>query len=536
MSRKKKAGEEPEAQPGTDTPSVADAELTQGRLSEGGSETPPEDEIAAKDRSPARGQRTGLELPRYWPATLLGLVVAAFLVGALAAYWPRITGQSDAARIAALEQRIAQLTGGAAAPAPAATGGNQEGIQRRMESVETRLGTLERNAPTIFNEQAGGTLDGRVTGLEQSRTETAQTLAALVARVNSIEAATPTDLPQRLNSFALGADVAQMDARLRQVEALRHAAVVLALARLARAGDEAQPYLREFRALQIVAPGDPSIPILEPHAETGVPTLAMLTARFPEAARNAIRAERLAMADGFWSRLWARFRNFVSIRRITAQAGEDSESRLARAQSALGRGDLATAVDETSALDGAAATTMEPWLTDARARLSVERAITEIGERVTQLLAVSPPALPAVPNPTPVPAAPGRGAATQVPAGAASATPGRAGALAPAPAPPPAAAAPPGAVIPAPGRAGALPLPGAAPLLPGQTVPLPLPNTAQAAPGRAGAAAPPPVATVPGRGAAALPQAAPAAPGRGGLLTAPAAAPAAPGRGGALPQ
>jgi hypothetical protein len=355
-------------------------------------------------------ERRSVELPRHWPATLLILVVAAFLIGGLAAYWPQLSGQAGGDRIAALEARIAELTPADQAPAAA---GIPAAVQRRVESIETRLGTLERNAPAIFNEQAGATLDQRVTTLETARTETGQAVSALVARLATVEAATPADLPQRLQSFASGAALANVEQRVTTLEALRHAAAVLALARLARAADEARPYLREFRALQTVAPEDPAIVVLEPYAESGIPTMAMLAARFPDAARIAISAERTGMADGFWSRLWARFRNMVSIRRIALGPGNDSESRLARAQAVLGEDNLAGAVEEVAALEGDAATAIAPWLREARARLAIDRAIREMDERVTQVLALRAPMEPTLPeNPAtsapanPAPAAP----------------------------------------------------------------------------------------------------------------------------------
>jgi uroporphyrinogen-III synthase len=441
-TRKKKTGDErADASSTAAQASVAEGE-PEGRLTENAaeSETPaPQIATAAEPRAAApQTERATMQLPRHWPATLLIMVVVAFAIGSLAAYWPQLSGRGGEDRIAALEARIAEL--GNVAPASAAQGAVTP-LQRRLESVETRLGTLERNAPTIFNEAAGATLDQRVTALETARAESTQAVGALGARLSSLEAATPADLPQRLQSFALGSQLAGVEARVAQLEGLRDAASVLALARLARAADEGRPYLREFRALQTVAPEDTAIRSLEPYAEMGVPTIAMLTARFPEAARIAINAERAGLADGFWGRLWARFRNLISIRRIAMAEGDDTESRLARAQSALAAGNLTEAVEETAALEGDGATAIQPWLRDAQGRLAIDRAITDMDERVTQVLAVRAAARPEPVPLQPTPAAP----APPAPARAAAA-----GATAPAAAPPPlpAPAAPPGAAIP----------------------------------------------------------------------------------------
>jgi hypothetical protein len=365
-----------------------------------------------------------MNLPRHWPATLLLLVVAAFLIGALTAYWPRLVGDTEDERLAALEAQVQQL-GTASAPA-AAPAGTQDAMGRRLESIETRLGTLERNAPAIFNPEVGATLDQRMTTVEQKSAADSQALAALIARLNSIEAATPPDLPQRLQAFASRDEVARFEARLSHIESLRHAASVLALARVSRAASDSRPFRQEFEALEAVAPADPAVPALRPFADTSVPTLAMLARSFPQAARNAIAAERTALADGFWDRLWARIRNQFSIRRIVMEPGEDSESRLGRAQIALTEGNLARTVAEVEGLRGAAAESIAPWLRQARARLTIETAVDGMEQRVLQGLAATPVApQPVVPEtvapagPAAAPAAPAAGTAPAVGAPAA---------------------------------------------------------------------------------------------------------------------
>jgi hypothetical protein len=59
---------------------------------------------------------------------------------------------------------------------------------------------------------------------------------------------------------------------------------------------------------------------------------------------------------------------------------------VARAEAALDRGDLAAAVAELEALDGAAADTAAPWLAKARPRLAAEAALHTLHERGALLL------------------------------------------------------------------------------------------------------------------------------------------------------
>jgi hypothetical protein len=168
----------------------------------------------------------------------------------------------------------------------------------------------------------------------------------------------------------------------------------------------------------------------------------MLSRSFPQAARNAIAAERAALADGFWDRLWARIRNQFSIRRIVMEPGEDSESRLGRAQVALTDGNLARTVAEVEALRGAAAESIAPWLRQARGRLAIENAVAGMEQRVLEGLAATPvtpePPLPdATAAPATGPAAPGTAVTPTVPAPGAAPAAG-APAARPQPATPPA--------------------------------------------------------------------------------------------------
>jgi hypothetical protein len=81
-------------------------------------------------------------------------------------------------------------------------------------------------------------------------------------------------------------------------------------------------------------------------------------------------------------------------------AGNDNESRLARAQSKLDAGDLGAAAAEVRAVQGVAAKPLAIWLRDAFARMTLDRAVADMSARVVQALAASPP--PATP---PAPAA-----------------------------------------------------------------------------------------------------------------------------------
>ena len=311
---------------------------------------------------------------RTWRAMLFMAILAAFMIGALAAAWPQLTGTNDETRIGELEATLAEERA------------NQASLQERLRVAEERLGTIARNIPGLDGE-GRLTLDQRMALIEQTATANAQALAALSARLNSVEAATPPDLPQRLQGFALRTDQVAIETRLRQLETVRQAAALLALARLARAAEGAQSFTREFDVLASIAPGDPSVQVLRPLAMRGVATKASLTSDFPRIARGAVNAERSALINGFWDRVANWVAQSIGWRRVGDIPGQSSEARLARAQVALDGGDLEAAIGETGLIVGSAQTIVAPWLRGALARVAVDRAIADIDQRVMQSLA-----------------------------------------------------------------------------------------------------------------------------------------------------
>ena len=320
-------------------------------------------------------QQTGTALrARPWRAMLFMAILAAFIFGALAAAWPQLTGTNDQPRIDALEAILAEERA------------NQANLQARLETAEERLETIARNIPGLDGE-GRLSLDQRLALLEQSGTANAQALAALGARLGSVEAATPADLPQRLQGFALRTDQVAIEARLRQLETVRQAASLLALARLARAAEGAQSFAREFEVIASIAPGDPSVQVLRPLAARGVATKASLIGDFPRAARNAVNAERAALINGIWDRITNWVAQSIGWRRVGDIPGQSSEARLARAQVALNGGDLEAAIGETGLIVGRAQTAIALWLREARARIAVDNAINDIDQRVMRSLA-----------------------------------------------------------------------------------------------------------------------------------------------------
>jgi hypothetical protein len=168
---------------------------------------------------------------------------------------------------------------------------------------------------------------------------------------------------------------------------LLRAGRILALSDLSRAAAGPEPFVIQLAAAIATVPDESLFGALRPHAEAGAPVAAQLIARYPEAARQALAAERADAAENIFARLWNSFTSLISIRRVGNVEGDDTTAHLARAEAALGREDLAAAVDELQGLQGAAAQSMSTWREDARARLEIENAIAGVNARIVQTLA-----------------------------------------------------------------------------------------------------------------------------------------------------
>ena len=126
---------------------------------------------------------------------------------------------------------------------------------------------------------------------------------------------------------------------------------------------------------------------LTPHAATGIATLETLRNRFTPLAEAILRAAVAppgGSPGGTWiSRTLARLSGLVTVRRVGGDvAGDTTEAIVARAEARLGVGDLAAAVAEVVALDGAGAEVAASWLGDARARLAAEASLAALDARV----------------------------------------------------------------------------------------------------------------------------------------------------------
>jgi hypothetical protein len=243
-----------------------------------------------------------------------------------------------------------------------------------------------------------------------------QALAAMPATVPPVPAPAAGDLPQRVdrlestaarlesqgsNESAQSAEVAalrtqvgqlstqinDLQVKLQELEetspkALLKPMAVLALSRLRQAVEQGASYDGALDGARRLL-DDAALPekaktallTLDAHKSEGVASALALRDRFAASINDIIDAEAAPAGSSWWDRTLARLENMVTVRPTGDVKGTDAPAIAARAEAALNRGDVASAVREVQGLSPAAAVAAADWLQQAQTRLAVLGAV-----------------------------------------------------------------------------------------------------------------------------------------------------------------
>jgi len=305
------------------------------------------------------------------------LALSALYVLQTANLWPG----GASADLGGFESRLATLE----TSSRATTDGPSEGLsgmRRAIDRLQNDVAALERLPRS--NGRTGGP------AITQAIEQLSDQMNGAEGRIASLEARTPDDLVDQLAGFADGAALAELTMRVATLEEsalqsdARRVATALGLAQVARAARGSQPFAETIEAVAVIRPDDALLAAIQPYAEDGVPTLAMLRADFPAIARQAARASRTQGEITAWARVWAWLGQTVSIRRTGELEGDGADAAIARAELRLAEGDLPAAVSEMTSLSDSAQDATADWIANAEARLALDQ---YVGALSTELLA-----------------------------------------------------------------------------------------------------------------------------------------------------
>jgi len=352
------------------------------------------------------------------PGMLLGAAIVIVVAGGtivLRDTWlPLITGDDTsptgaAKQLAELEQRVDRID--TVIDRAEGLRGEFGELRQQVESLAgrdvadpERVAELSERVEAATSEvgEVAGRLDNAATRLETAigRIDSlAERVDSLSGRVKTVEnRAADSDSVAKLSSRVEGLDqqLADMAALRKRME---NRANVEDIARTAAASQVARimvvtelrdalrfdgPFEAELQAARDVLPSDAAAQAhlgkLADAAGEGIPTREQLAARFNDAARNAVGAAAESQRDGLFGGVLRRLNTVISVRPVDPDTGGTGPTGvLARAQAQLDGGDLPGAVTELEKLPGAPAEAMQPWLDDARRRVTANRAVAALG-------------------------------------------------------------------------------------------------------------------------------------------------------------
>jgi hypothetical protein len=383
--------------------------------------------LAAAERRIAELDKAGVEIAALKDAQAKLAADAQAMAGKVAKIADPNAAPTDAtSRLAKLEDTLTLLSTAAGTdpqrgriPQLAAVSGKVADLEVALQSglagvrkgvtqeIDTRLGALTEAAETAKS----GVLriDRDVTQLKGDGTRTVQRLDQLKAAADQLEqtlAALKGDIDTQLKTVAKASDVtgavapvaskvAALETTVKgvvQSEQDRKAdaervVLSLQLATLRRALERGAPFAAELAEVQRVSAGRFDLKALDQFKAAGLPTLADLARDFRGLAHSIIEADRVPADSSVVDRLVAGAKSIVRVRKTDAAAEEkSSEAVVARIETALKSGQLATVMDEAKKLSPQALAPAKTWLDRIAARATVDAAITAVDDQLKSSL------------------------------------------------------------------------------------------------------------------------------------------------------
>ncbi len=286
--------------------------------------------------------------------------------------------------IAGLTDRVAQLESALKALAEAAKNGGSvtdaAAITQQITEAEQRIQTNLDKALADAEAANAATLQAMQTAIDDMKAKIA-VLAA--AGPGGGESPDLTALTERVAKLETAID--------KGAAGTKSAAAAIAFANLSSAVAEGRPFATELATIKSFVPDPGDLGPLPAFADKGIPTVPELARTFAASRDSALAAATPAPSGSLLDRLLASASTLIKVKRVDEAATGDSPSAvLARAEALLDKGDLAGAVKQVEALDGAARASFSAWLDQAHARL----AANEILQRLEATLLASQSSAP----------------------------------------------------------------------------------------------------------------------------------------------
>lgn len=293
--------------------------------------------------------------------------------------------QQLADRLGRLEQRPASTaTDTGTAAAPTAPSADTSGLEATLGQLAERIDGLEKRP--VAEPAAAPPPDPRVAQLTERFGGIEQRLTAVAGNSQAAQ-----DLRKELDALKQQVATVSQNVDQRRDAAIAAQALVLAAGQLRASLAAGQPFQQDLQAVRALGIGDSGVtqPLdaVSAFAAKGIPTQAQLTDRFRPLASEIVRAAERGDGSGWIDQVTGKLATLITVRRQGGGVvGTSPDAIVARAEAAVNENNLAKAVEELSALQGAGAEAAAPWLTDAKARLAADQAGRQLNDRAIALL------------------------------------------------------------------------------------------------------------------------------------------------------
>jgi hypothetical protein len=322
---------------------------------------------------------------------ILGAVIAAGAGVGVVRYAPQWLGQTALASAVAADPATAQALTDLQAQV-AALSARLDALPAADATLPDRISKLEQATPpdTAALQAQLNDLSARIDALPApsaaSGPATAAPSAELTAELQALRdqiAALQTGTAASDKAVALAAEAEQRLTEARDAAAALTAATqaatatTLRQAALGRIGAALETGVPFAAALADLGGEVPQV--LADNAATGLPALTALQASFPDAARRGLEAAITADMGASWTERVTNFlRTQTGARSLTPREGDDPDAILSRAEAALAKGDVASALAEVATLPDPAKAAMADWTAQADLRQRAVQALTAL--------------------------------------------------------------------------------------------------------------------------------------------------------------
>ena len=233
-----------------------------------------------------------------------------------------------------------------------------------------------------FDNKNAGTAKSNVDALKSDVTAQLQTVARQGDLKTSLEGVDKrvAGIETKLESMSKRDDERQANSE--------RIVVSLQLANLKRVMEQGKPYGEALAEVEKVAGSLADLGPLKAHRDKGVVATAELVSQFRPLTRTVLEAEQDQGQTSTVNRLLNSAKSVVQIRRVGADVqGDTTEALLARAEHHLKSGDLVAAAKEMKALKPELRGTAQAWLDQLEARVTVDRAVKAIEDKLKTSIA-----------------------------------------------------------------------------------------------------------------------------------------------------